>query len=88
MTYNSNHKHKSERKRKEKEICQLAQDSFKAFKPFINSLDCGTSDQGLDGPFHLITKEDWRLFDRHKAGERNLVYADGRKFNSYHGRQL
>lgn len=87
MTYSSKPKHKSERKRKEEEICQLAQDSFKAFEPFINLFDCGLKGysgiKGLDGPFHLITKEDWRLFARHKAGERKLHYAGGRKFNPY-----
>jgi hypothetical protein len=72
---------KSNSCKRKKEICQLAQDSFEAFKPFINVLDCGL--KGCDGPFHLITKEDWRLFARHKAGERNLVYADGTKFNPY-----
>lgn len=72
----------SGRKRKKKtEICQLAQDSFQAFQPFINLFDCGL--MGYDSPFHLITKEDWRLHARHKAGERGLLHEDGEKFNPY-----
>jgi len=79
--YNSITNNKSGARAKEKEISQLAQDSFEAFQPFINLFDCGL--KGYDGPFHLITKEDWRLFARHKAGERNLLYEDGSPCNPY-----
>jgi hypothetical protein len=78
MKYNSKPTTKSGKGNKE--ICQLAQESFDAFQPFINVFDCGMS---YGGPFHLITKEDWQLFRRHKAGERNLTYPDGTKFNPY-----
>ena len=47
-------------------MSQLAQDSFEAFKPFINVFDCGIS-VGY-GPFHLIAKEDWRLTHNDKSG--------------------
>ncbi len=70
-----------QKKRKKQEISQLALDSFNAFKPFINVFDCGLSYDG--SPYHLITKEDWRLFARYKAGEKGLTYPDGRKFNPY-----
>jgi hypothetical protein len=76
--YNSAENNKS---KKESKISQLAQDSFDAFEPFINVLDCGIS-IGY-GPFHLITKEDWSLWARHKAGERNLVHEDGSPFHHY-----
>ena len=66
---------------KENKISQLAQESFEAFKPFINLLDCGIS-IGY-GPFHLITKKDWDFFRRHKAGERGLRYENGTKFHPY-----
>ena len=55
--------------RRKEDISQLAQDSFEAFRPFINVFDCGLACD--DGPFHLITKEDWRLYRRWKAGERD-----------------
>lgn len=81
MTYNSTANTKSDACRKNNEVSQLAQDSFDALQPFINVFDCGLI--GSNGPFHLITKEDWQLFRRHKAGERNLTYPDGSKFNPY-----
>jgi hypothetical protein len=71
----------SNSKRKKQKFSQIALDSFEAFRPFINVFDCGIS--SFDGPFHLITKEDWKLYSRHKAGERNLTYFDGSKFNPY-----
>jgi hypothetical protein len=72
----------SERQRKnKKEISQLAKDSFEAIQPFINLFDCGLA--GPNGPFHLITKEDWQLFARHKSGERKLTHKCGDIFNPY-----
>lgn len=63
------------------QILQLAQDSFEVFKPFINIFDCG---QLYDGsPRHLITTQDWDLYARHKAGEKNLTLPSGRRFNPY-----
>jgi hypothetical protein len=80
--YNSTTNSNSGRKAKKKDkISQLAQDSFEAFKPFINVCDCGF--KGSDGVFHLISKEDWRLYRRWKSGERRICYPDGGKFNPY-----
>ena len=79
--YNSIPKNKSGARGKGKQVSQLAQDSFEAFQPFINLFDCGL--KGYNGPFHLITKEDWRIYARHKAGERGLRYEDGEEFNPY-----
>ena len=79
LQYNS--ADQSNSKRKKQNISQIALDSFEAIQPFINVFDCGTA--GSNGPFHLITKEDWQLYRRHKAGERNLTYPDGSKFNPY-----
>ncbi len=76
--YNSVRKTKS---KKEKKVSKFASDSFEAIKPFINVFDCGL--KVVDHVFHLITKESWRLHRRHKAGERNLLYEDGMKFNPY-----
>ncbi len=67
--------------RKKANISQICFDSFEAFHPFINVFDCGITSS--DGPFHLITKEDWKLYSRHKGGDRNLTYSDGSKFNPY-----
>jgi len=78
MEYNSNTTTKSGKGNKG--ISEFAQDSFDAFQPFINVYDCGLS---YSGPFHLITKEDWQLFRRYKAGERNIIYPDGSPFNPY-----
>jgi len=75
--YSSNATDKSARKRKKNPVSQLALDSFEAFKPFINIFDCGLS---YEGPYHLITKDDWRLLRRYKQGERGLTYSDGRAF--------
>ena len=77
---NSGRKANKKAKKKD-EISQLARDSFEAFRPFINVFDCGF--KGSQGLFHLITKEDWRLYRRWKAGERGICYPDGRKFNPY-----
>lgn len=72
----------SKRKKKHRnEPSKRAQDSFEALQPFINAFDCGLI--WRESPFHAITKEDWNLFRRHKAGERNLCYPDGRTFNPY-----
>ena len=68
------------RAKKKIQVSQLAQESFDAFKPFINVFDGGV--YGSDSPIHLITKEDWRLYDLHKTGERP-TYPDGSKFNPY-----
>ena len=67
-------------KKKQEEPSPLAQATFDAFEPFINVFDCGI--EYLDSPIHLITKEDWKLYARHKAGE-NPVFPDGSKFNPY-----
>jgi hypothetical protein len=80
MGYNSTPTTKSGKGNKG--ISQFAQDSFDAFQPFINIFDCGLV--GDIGPFHMITKEDWALFRRHKAGERNIIYPDGSEFHPYH----
>ena len=77
--YSSNATNKSARKRKKNPVSQLALDSFEAFKPFINIFDPGTKDWA-GTVVHAITKEDWRLFRRHKDGERNLTYLDNREF--------
>ncbi|QDT48888.1 hypothetical protein Pan258_29350 [Symmachiella dynata] len=80
--YNSACESKTSKKRKKKrnDPSQLAQDSFDAFEPFVNVFDCG----GIwNGPYHLITKEDWEFHRRYKAVERNLRYPDGTKFNPY-----
>ena len=75
--YNSVRADNSHRKaKKQDEISQLAQDSFEAFKPYINVFDCGLACD--DGPFHLITKEEWRLYSRWKKGERGICYPDHR----------
>lgn len=76
LTYNS----KPDRKSKQ-QISELAQNSFEAFSPFINIFDCGGRYD--DHPYHFITKQDWSLFTRHKAGERDLTYPDGLAFNPY-----
>jgi hypothetical protein len=64
-----------------RKISQLSQDSFAAFKPFINIFDCGGSHEGK--PYHLITKQDWDFHARYKAGERDLIYPSEMKFNPY-----
>jgi len=74
--YHSKHNRKSRR-----EISTIAQDTFEAFRPFINIFDCGGAYDGH--PFHLITKLDWTLYRRHKAGERGVTYPDGSAFNPY-----
>jgi hypothetical protein len=79
--YHSVRASNSRRKKKKDAISQLAQDSFEAFKPFINVFDCGF--KGDNGIFHLISKEDWRLHRRWKSGERGIRYPDGSKFNPY-----
>jgi hypothetical protein len=68
-------------RKKKREISQLAQDSFEAFRPFINVFDCGNV--FIDSVVHLITKRDWEFYERHKAGERGLKYPNGTKFNPY-----
>jgi hypothetical protein len=75
-----NHNSKPNRKSK-RETSELAKNSFEAFRPFINIFDCG----GLydDHPYHFITRQDWALYRRHKAGERGLTYPDGFAFNPY-----
>ena len=60
---------------------ELAQRTFEAFEPFINVFDCGGS--YFAGVYHLIPKEAWELYGRHKQGERNLRFEDGEKFNVY-----
>ena len=76
LRYNSKAKRKSKQ-----QISQIAEDSFRAFRPFINIFDCG---EFYDGhPYHLITKLDWALYRRHKAGERGLTYPNGTTFPRY-----
>ena len=79
--YHSVRADNSRRKKKKDGISQLALDSFEAFQPFINVFDCGLACD--NGPFHLITKEDWRLYARYKKGERGICYPSGSKFNPY-----
>lgn len=79
--YNSISTSNSDKKTKQNPVSQLALDSFAAFKPFINVLDCGLAYQ--DSVFHLITKQDWQFHRRYKQGERGLVYPNGRKFNPF-----
>ena len=80
-TYNSITNDKSYGRKKKNKISQLARDSFVAFEPFINLYDCGL--KGYDGPFHLIPKENWRLNERYKAGEKDIVLQDGSEFVPY-----
>ncbi len=68
-------------KRKKPEVSQLALDTFEAVEPFINIFDCGICYNG--SPIHLVSKQDWILHRRYKAGERNLTYPNGTKFNPY-----
>ena len=68
------------RSKKKKQPSPFAQATFDAFEPFINVFDCGVNVG--DGPFHVIPKEDWKLFRRHKAGERPYL-SEGRRFNPY-----
>lgn len=75
--YNSIPTNNSQKRKKKNPVSQLAVDSFDAFRPFINLFDCGLF---YEGPYHLITKEDWRLFRRHKDGERGLTYPNGQEF--------
>lgn len=82
LQYHSGSEHKSQRKKRKKpELSQLAQDTFRAFEPFINVYDCGISTG--NGPFHLIPKECWNLHRRYKSGERNLTCPDGTRFNPF-----
>jgi len=69
------------RQKSKQQISQIAELSFEAFRPFINIFDCGECYDGH--PYHLITKLDWALFARHKAGERGLTYPGGFAFNPY-----
>jgi len=79
--YNSAATTKSGRRRKKKdEVSPLVQETFEAFRPFINLYDCGLSAYG--GPFHLITKEDGAFFGRYKTGERGLTYDTGDPFGA------
>ena len=70
----------SDRKSKKNSVSDFAQATFDAFEPFINIFDPGAS---FDGPYHAISKEDWELFRRQKAGEKPLFYPDGTKFHPY-----
>lgn len=79
MVYSvSNSKNK---KKKKINTSPLAEATFQAFEPFINIFDCGGAWSG--GIYHLIAKEEWDLYRRHKRGERNLRYEDGDKFNPF-----
>lgn len=67
--------------RKKNKVSQLAQETFEAFQPFVNIFDPGLKlDDGR--VIHTITKEDWELNRRHKAGEKPC-YEDGTPFNPY-----
>jgi len=71
----------SPRRKSKQQTSQIAEDSFRAFRPFINIFDCGECYDGH--PYHLITKLDWALYKRYKAGERGLTYPSGFAFNPY-----
>ncbi len=58
-----------------------ALDSLEAFKPFISLFDCGTSYN--NSPIHLIPKQCWQFHAWHKAGESNITYPNGTRFNPY-----
>jgi len=70
----------SERKKQKIFVSQFAQATFDAFEPFINIYDPGAS---CIAPYHTISKQDWELFRRHKAGEKPLFFPDGTKFHPY-----
>ena len=78
--YSSADEKVSDAKKKKNSVTPLAQATFDAFEPFINVFDPGSC---WDGPLHSITKEDWELFRRHKAGEKPLTRSNGWKFNPY-----
>lgn len=69
----------------------LAQQTYQALEPYINIWCCGEWAQYLDKhgvekahPVFMITQEQWALFRRHKAGERNLPYENGHQFEAKH----
>lgn len=66
--------------RKKKPICQLAIDSWAAFKPYVNAFGCGVEED--DEKFRIRT-EAFDLMRRHKRGERGLAFKDGEPFNPY-----
>ncbi len=72
---------KSSKRKAKNPISQLAEETFEAFKPFLNIFDCGVKDYE-GSPVHSITKEDWRLHRRYKDGERP-TYSDGREFKPF-----
>lgn len=69
------------KKKKREEPSPLAQATFDAFEPFINVFDPGLKLRDGD-IIHTITKDDWKLFRRHKAGERPY-HEDGWPFHPY-----
>lgn len=70
----------SDAKKRKNLVSPFAQATFDAFEPFINIFDPGAS---FVGPYHTISKADWELYRRHKAGEKPLFYPDGTKFHPY-----
>jgi len=69
----------------------LAKQTFKALEPYINRWCCGEWVEYFDKhgvlvkrPDYLITQEQWALFRRYQAGERNLTYDDGNPFQAQH----
>ncbi len=82
IQYNSVPTVKSSKRKSKNPVSQLAEETFEAFRPFINIFDCGAKDYE-GSPVHSITREDWRLHRRYKKGERGLSYPDGRKFNPF-----
>ena len=78
--YNSAAAKVSDRKKTKNSVSPFAQATFDAFEPFINIYDPGAS---FEYPYHTISKADWELYRRHKAGEKPLFYPDGTKFHPY-----
>ncbi len=69
----------------------LAKQTFKALEPYINIWCCGEWVEYFDKhgvlvkrPDYLITQEQWALYRRHKAGDRNLIYENGNPFQTQH----
>ncbi len=73
------HRVVSQKKKCKPEVSALAQASFDAFEPFLNVFDPG---RRWNGPYHTITKEDWRLYALYKQGQKP-TYEGGRPFNPY-----
>jgi hypothetical protein len=66
----------------EHRITELAGRTFEALRPYVNVRSPGRWWGGA--PRHAVTREMRALLARHKAGERNLRYANGRPFSPGH----